>query len=247
MGASARMPNQAKGYAWKWSSPSVSRWRALRTVEREPSAPTRMSQRSSSTGPSSPAATERNRTPGVSESTSSTSSTSVSKRTSPPSRRRAAARSTKTSFCAYRVTVAPTSSGKSRACDSPSKRRMMPRCSSPTVLTRPSTPMSVSISTLGCSRMPARWVCAMVSGSRDSRTTLSIPCRASRWESIRPAGPPPTMPTRVRVTGGWVMASFPGDVTGRAGRVGPRGRGRRRRSRPSCGAGHGPRPAVLTQ
>ena len=45
--------------------------------------------------------------------------------------------------------------------------------------------------------MPARWVFLMVSWSRFSTTMFSMPDLASRWESIRPAGPPPTMPTWV--------------------------------------------------
>ena len=59
--------------------------------------------------------------------------------------------------------------------------------------------------TLPCSRMPARWVVRIVSWSRFSTTTLSIPDFDSRCDSISPAGPPPTIPTRVLITSGFVI------------------------------------------
>ena len=95
LGASVRMPNQANGYS------ILKSWRLVsgicrRQKEREPSAPTSTSQCTSNSVPS--ASVKRNF--GVSVSRSSSSVTSAEKRTSPPSSSRAAARSTKTSFCA---------------------------------------------------------------------------------------------------------------------------------------------------
>ncbi len=40
-------------------------------------------------------------------------------------------------------------------------------------------------------------VCSISARVRLSTTTESMPASGSRWESISPAGPPPTMPTVV--------------------------------------------------
>src|SRR5688572_5215406 len=75
----------------------------------------------------------------------------------------------------------------------------MPWCSWPSRRTRSETPVSTSIRTLSRSRMPARTVSSISRRLRLSTTTESMPDVASRCDSIRPAGPPPTMPTVVRV------------------------------------------------
>src|SRR6478752_3503879 len=60
-------------------------------------------------------------------------------------------------------------------------------------------PDSTSSRTLSCSRIPARWVFSIVSTVRLSNTTVSMPARWSRWLSMSPAGPPPTIATCVRL------------------------------------------------
>src|SRR6478609_10473044 len=60
--------------------------------------------------------------------------------------------------------------------------------------------------------MPARWVCSISVRLRSSTTTDSTPARASRWDSIRPAGPPPTMPTGVRITSRGLAADMSGSM-----------------------------------
>ena len=65
--------------------------------------------------------------------------------------------------------------------------------------------MSVSSRTLSASRMPARTVCSIWCRVRLSTFTASMPARWSRCDSIRPAGPAPTIPTLVRVTPRSVM------------------------------------------
>ena len=88
------MPNQANGYSTKLSV----RWSAgmdLRQIPPEPSAPTTTSAWISWASPSESVT----RIFGVSVSRSTSSVAVTEYRTSPPSRSRAAARSTNTSFC----------------------------------------------------------------------------------------------------------------------------------------------------
>src|SRR5712671_1789122 len=75
----------------------------------------------------------------------------------------------------------------------------MPRCTAPSRFIRSPTPTSVRRSTVPCSSTPARTVDSISARLRDSRTIDSIPRRWRRWESSRPAGPAPTMPTWVRM------------------------------------------------
>ena len=67
-------------------------------------------------------------------------------------------------------------------------RRSMPWCSWPSVRTRSEAPDSTISRTLSRSRIPARWVFSISSTERVSKTTESMPERASRWLSMRPAG-----------------------------------------------------------
>src|SRR5581483_6459344 len=62
---------------------------------------------------------------------------------------------------------------------------------------RSPTPVSMRVSTVPCSSTPARMVPSSASRVRFSSTTESMPARCSRCDSSRPAGPAPTMPTRV--------------------------------------------------
>src|SRR5215212_2871770 len=61
------------------------------------------------------------------------------------------------------------------------------------------TPVCLSNSAVPCSRTPARTVVSTTLRLRSSSTTDSMPCRCSRCESSVPAGPPPTIPTCVRI------------------------------------------------
>src|SRR4051794_6297884 len=64
---------------------------------------------------------------------------------------------------------------------------------------RSPTPASVRRSTVPCSRTPARTRASTYSRVRFSTITDSMPCRASSWASVRPAGPAPMIPTWVRM------------------------------------------------
>ena len=64
----------------------------------------------------------------------------------------------------------------------------MPSCLYPSFSTRSETPESTSIFTLPCSRMPARWVVRIVSWSRFSTTTLSIPGLGQQVRQHQPGG-----------------------------------------------------------
>ena len=70
----------------------------------------------------------------------------------------------------------------------PPNRRSMPSCLYPAFSTRSETPESTSIFTLPCSRMPARWVVRIVSWSRFSTTTLSIPDLGQQVGQHQPGG-----------------------------------------------------------
>ena len=63
-------------------------------------------------------------------------------------------------------------------------------------------------STVLCSSTPARTVFSMSVRLRRSSTTESIRRRWSRWESMRPTGPAPTMPTWVRVISSVIVDSI---------------------------------------
>ena len=77
----------------------------------------------------------------------------------------------------------------------------MPSCRSPSRSTRSETPLSTSMLTVPCSRMPARTVSEISWWLRISITVDSMPALASRWESMSPAGPAPMMAT-------WVVMTF---------------------------------------
>src|SRR5665213_51424 len=64
---------------------------------------------------------------------------------------------------------------------------------------RSPTPLARSSFVVPSSRTPARTRVSTCSLVCDSRTTLSTPASVSRWPSVRPAGPAPTMATRVRM------------------------------------------------
>ena len=63
---------------------------------------------------------------------------------------------------------------------------------------RSPTPVSIIRLTVPCSSRPARTRSSTYRRLRASSTTDSMPARCSRCDSIRPAGPAPTMPTCVR-------------------------------------------------
>lgn len=69
--------------------------------------------------------------------------------------------------------------------------------SEPSRLIRSPSPVSISRSTVFCSSTPARIVPSTSSRVRVSSTTESMPFKCRRWDSINPAGPPPTIPTCV--------------------------------------------------
>ena len=103
----------------------------------------------------------------------------------------------KTSVCGYSHTDSPTSCSKSIRWLSPLKRKTMPSWRSPSRSTRSETPESTSMFTVPGSRMPARTVSWISRRLRISTTVDSMSCVASRWESMRPAGPAPMMATWV--------------------------------------------------
>src|SRR5688572_26181780 len=74
----------------------------------------------------------------------------------------------------------------------------MPPCRIPSRASRSPTPASRIRSTVPCSSTPARTRSMTCSWLRSSTMTESMPRRCSRWPSINPAGPAPTMPTWVR-------------------------------------------------
>ena len=91
----------------------------------------------------------------------------------------------------------------------PPKRRSMPRCSSPSRSTRsdtPARPAAGRCRARGC--RPGRSLDLV--RLRWSTTTESMPARPAGADSISPAGPPPTMPTVVvlRWTVGCDIGSF---------------------------------------
>src|SRR3954469_10842097 len=75
----------------------------------------------------------------------------------------------------------------------------MPWWTRPSRCRRSARPVSVSSSTVPCSSTPARTLCSTYSRLRASSTTESMPRGWRRCDSIRPAGPAPTIPTCVRI------------------------------------------------
>src|SRR5215210_5447868 len=84
-------------------------------------------------------------------------------------------------------------------CPRPSKRSSMPWWTEPSRSILSPTPTSLSSPAVPCSSTPALTVVSRSSRLRVSSTTDSIPSRCSRCESSSPAGPPPTIPTCVRM------------------------------------------------
>src|SRR3954452_24919256 len=82
---------------------------------------------------------------------------------------------------------------------SPPKRSSTPWWTSPSRCIRSPTPTASSRSIVPCSSTPARTRCCTYPRSRSSRTTDSMPASSSSRASIRPAGPPPTIATWVRI------------------------------------------------
>src|SRR5215208_431868 len=83
---------------------------------------------------------------------------------------------------------------RSIRCRRPPNCKFTPWWTAPSLCILSPTPVSVSRSTVPCSRTPARISASSSSRLRRSRTTESIPSRCKRCESSRPAGPPPTIP-----------------------------------------------------
>src|SRR5882757_5753383 len=162
---------------------------------------------------------------GASVSAPSMDSARAANSTVPPAASRSAARSLTTSVCAYTITDRPpVRDGKSIRCERRSKRSSMPSCRRPWRSIRSPAPEVRRMSTVSCSRMPARWRCSTYSRVRSSSTTLSMPCRCSRWESSRPAGPAPMMPTLVRMAYSWSGGSVAGIDIGEDALCGGEGR-----------------------
>src|SRR4051812_44210692 len=97
---------------------------------------------------------------------------------------------------------------------SPSKRNSTPRWTSPSRCMRSPTPTSSIRSIVPCSRTPARTRCWTYSRSRSSSTTDSIPRSSSSRPSIKPAGPPPTIATWVRIAIRLRYCSYPAQAFG---------------------------------
>ena len=92
-------------------------------------------------------------------------------------------------------------------------RRSAARCRGgpgPRSSSRSAAPHARRASTVPCSSIPARWRCSTYSRVLLSRTTQSMPARCSRRASSSPAGPPPMMPTVVRIE----TSLLPGRSTG---------------------------------
>src|SRR5689334_2742161 len=66
--------------------------------------------------------------------------------------------------------------------------------------------MAHSRSIVPCSSTPARRVDSTSSRLRDSMTTEATSERCSKWDSVRPAGPAPTIATCVRAGNGLCIA-----------------------------------------